>query len=130
MTRHRRDIDDEFFGADEADRVREEREHRKAEAQRMMEENAKIDAIQNAAIEARRNELAQRGTEFFLIEGYRRHGVEPPMVNGDGIPTCSIDVLFSLDWTLGKNDINEPILVRPAHIGHSIQGVGEQYVRK
>lgn len=121
MTRHRKDIDDEeieLFGAAEADRLREERAHRKAEAQRIAEENAKIEAIQNAAIEKRRDDLEKKGTEMFLIEGYRKHEVEPPSVNGEGVPTCSIDVLFSLGWRIVREEFEMPKLVMPAHIGH------------
>lgn len=120
MNRHRRDIDDDeidLLGHDEARRVREEREHRQAEAKRIAEKNAEVDAALEAAIERRRQDLAKKGTELFLIEGYRKHEVEPPSVTGEGVPTCSIDVLFSLGWRVVREEFEMPKLVRPAHIG-------------
>lgn len=47
-----------------------------------------------------------------LLAQYREAGVEPPLVNAEGIPTVSLTLLLSMGWTIGDY-LGERKLLRP-----------------
>lgn len=125
MPRYRRDIGDDiddFFGAEEAARIRAEREENRKEIERRNAEAAEHEAIYQAAREKRRNELTAEGTRRHLWREYDAANVEPPIVDGEGNPTCSLSLLLSLGWTIMPMTFDRPKLLKPVR-----EMIGQQH---
>lgn len=108
--RRRRDIDDfdNLFDRDEAERRRAERA---ALIEAGRQRAADVEAIDAAAKERARQFTLSSNARNVLRE-YTAAGVAPLIVDGDGVPTCTLSLLLRLGWTVeGRSD--GPVLVQP-----------------
>ena len=108
--RRRRDIDDfdNLFDRDEAERRRAERA---ALIEAGRQRSVEIEAIEAAAKErARQFTLASNARN--VLREYAAAGVAPPLIDAEGVPTCTLGLLLRLGWTVeGRSD--GPVLVGP-----------------
>lgn len=103
------DLDESLFDQEEAEARRIEREQRRARA----EEQGRERAAEDAAIAARAAKFRDETNARMLVDEYRRAGVEPPKVDGDGAPTCSLTLLLWMGWTIEELGLGVRRLVSP-----------------
>lgn len=112
--RPRRDLDDldeNLFDRDEAQRLRAERaqqaeNHRKFEAEQ---------AEQAARRAAGFKEWSRRAGVESIRAGYEALGVEPPSLDGNGEPVCSVDLLMRIGWRIENTPDGKVWIRPPAH---------------
>lgn len=73
----------------------------RAEAARAKEAKARVDAT------------TRRANESYLRFEYSKAGVDPPFVDGRGVPTVSLSFLLKIGWRVERMG-RDAVLVRPA----------------
>lgn len=72
-----------------------------------------IEADIQIAKEKRQKEFQDHVTRSVIWREYDVAQVEPPSLNGEGNPTCSLSLLLKLGWTLEPLGMGRHALIRP-----------------
>lgn len=112
---------DEFnlFEREEAARLMARREELRAQIE---VERAKEEELATAR-RARAADDAIAANKRLLLRQYEAAGVAPPSVDGDGYPTCSLPMLFSLGWSVEEVG-GHMELIAPHHLRGKIEQEG------
>lgn len=99
---------EDIFGAQDA-------ADRKAKLERARAAQKESDALLKAADEVDRKRMLQLtadASKSQLLREYETAGVEPPTVDDDGHPRCSLSMLLHMGWSIGDM-AGERVLIRP-----------------